>query len=309
MNIYGSISSASAYSAITVLNFSDGHTAKQVAALFGLVAVGTIVIAIIRNVRQSIGLQVREASATSGHTARTNSPRTGESSQRSATRTPIEPEAVPSPTPSYGTSEISPVSTDEGSKPLAGMSFALTGKMPVKRAKMECLIEYMGGTVHKRIRKDTDFLVMGENREVSGKESKASRWNTPALSVEELAKMCGITYYDIRDRYFQIVPSEVVGERIMTENTRREVHQYNKAADEQRTLLKSLMEMRTDITLPHPVQVIVSVDNEMELATIDRLKYNAHVGDYLMYSTEGEALYINDLRDCSVSDIIRVLAA
>ena len=33
MNIYGSISSASAYSAITVLNFSDGHTAKQVATL------------------------------------------------------------------------------------------------------------------------------------------------------------------------------------------------------------------------------------------------------------------------------------
>lgn len=218
-------------------------------------------------------------------------------------RTPIEPEAAPSPTPSYGSSE-------EGSKPLAGMSFALTGKMPVKRAKMECLIEHMGGTVHKRIRKDTTYLVTGYfSKRESAKEAKADKWNTPTLDVSELAEMCGITFDDIRDRYFQIVPSELVSIRIMGDDQRREVREFSKVASGQRTLLKELMQLRPDIALPHPVQVILQSGDDMELTTIDRLKFNTSVGDYLMYSTDGEALYIDDLRDCSVNDIIRVMAA
>lgn len=306
MNALSTISILSAWIGLTILNISDSTTAKQVATLFGLVAVGTIVIAVVCHVRTAIGLQVREASTPTSGTRDIGSipPEQGTARRTAQGR---EAAAQP-PTPSYGTGEISPISAPVGSKPLEGMSFALTGKMPVKRAKMECLIEYFGGTVHKRIRKDTDFLVVGESREVSGKESKANRWNTPTLDVAELAKMIGITYYDIRDRYFEVVPAEVAGARIMSENTRREVRQYNKVAGEQRTLLKSFMEMRPDITLPHPVQVIVSTGDEMELATIDRLKFN-QVGDYILYSTDGEALYLDDLRDCSVSDIIGVLAA
>lgn len=306
MNALSTISIVSAWIGLTILNISDSTTAKQVATFFGLVAVGTIVIAVVCHVRTAIGLQVREASAPTSGTRGIGSitPEQGTARRTAQGR---EAAAQP-PTPSYGTGEISPISAPVGSKPLEGMSFALTGKMPVKRAKMECLIEYFGGTVHKRIRKDTDFLVVGESREVSGKESKANRWNTPTLDVAELAKMIGITYYDIRDRYFEVVPAEVAGARIMSENTRREVRQYNKVAGEQRTLLKSFMEMRPDITLPHPVQVIVSTGDEMELATIDRLKFN-QVGDYILYSTDGEALYLDDLRDCSVSDIIGVLAA
>ena len=189
------------------------------------------------------------------------------------------------------------------------MSFALTGTMPVKRTKMECLIEHFGGTVHKRIRKDTNYLVTGDSRELSAKESKAYKWNTPTLTVSELAEMCGITSDDIRDRYSQIVPSEAVSIRIMSDEQRREVREYSKAASGQRTLLKELMQIRPDIALPHPVQVILQSGDDLELTTIDRLKFNTSVGDYLMFGTDGEALYIDDLRDCSVNDIIRVMAA
>ena len=307
MNIYGSISSASAYSAITVLNFSDGHTAKQVATLLFVLAILSAVLMVVCTLRRSFGLQVREAST--APSIDRHSPRTGESPRRPMPRTPIEPEAAPSPTPSYGPSEKSPISTDEG-KPLAGMSFALTGKMPVKRAKMECLIEHMGGTVHKRIRKDTTYLVTGYfSKRESAKEAKADKWNTPTLDVSELAEMCGITFDDIRDRYFQIVPSELVSIRIMGDDQRREVREFSKVASGQRTLLKELMQLRPDIALPHPVQVILQSGDDMELTTIDRLKFNTSVGDYLMYSTDGEALYIDDLRECSVNDIIRVMAA
>ena len=334
MNIYGTIGSVFAYSSLTILNYSDGHTARQVAIILFILAILCAVMMVVSTLRQSFGLQVREDSTVPS--IDDNSPRAVESTSSPIPRTPIEPEAAqspiepeaapspiepeaapshiepeaaPSPTPSYGPSEKSPISTDEVSKPLAGMSFALTGTMPVKRTKMECLIEHFGGTVHKRIRKDTNYLVTGDSRELSAKEAKADKWNTPTLTVEELAEMCGITSYDIRDRYSQIVPSEVVSIRIMSDEQRREVREYSKAASGQRTLLKELMQIRQDIALPHPIQVILQSGDDMELTTIDRLKFNTSVGDYLMFSTDGEALYIDDLRDCSVNDIIRVMAA
>lgn len=290
MKIFTYISIAAAWIAYGVYQFST-----SAATLFGLVAVAFILMGMVYDLCHAMKPAVAQA----------------RDDHYSAPRKPfIEPEAAPSPTPSYGPSEKSPISTDEGSKPLAGMSFALTGKMPVKRAKMECLIEHMGGTVHKRIRKDTTYLVTGYfSKRESAKEVKADKWNTPTLDVSELAEMCGITFDDIRDRYYQIVPSELVSIRIMGDDQRREVREFSKVASGQRTLLKELMQLRPDIALPHPVQVILQSGDDMELATIDRLKFNTSVGDYLMYSTDGEALYIDDLRDCSVNDIIRVMAA
>ena len=167
----------------------------------------------------------------------------------------------------------------------------------------------MGGTLHKRVRKDTRFVVVGESRTVSGKEDKADKWGTPTLSVDELARMCGLTYRDIRDRYNSIVPREVTGARMLADMGRAEVRQYGKASRSQRTYLKELMQMQPEITLSRPVQVILQSDEEMELATVDRLKYNASVGDYHLFTTDGEALYLDDLRDCSVSDVIKALAA
>jgi hypothetical protein len=298
MNTYLISAIASAWSGMTVMNLSTDNQARHLAAILFALAVMLVIIGVVVNVRRSMAVQWASIPPEQG---------TADRPVR-APSTPIEQEASPSPTPSYGAAEISPISASEG-KPLAGMSFALTGKMPVKRALMECFVEYMGGTLHKRVRKDTRYLVVGESRTVSGKEDKADKWGTPTLSVDELARMCGLTYHDIRDRYNSIVPREVTGARMLADMGRAEVRQYGKASRSQRTYLKELMQMQPEITLSRPVQVILQSDEDMELATVARLKYNASVGDYHLFTTDGEALYLDDLRDCSVSDVIKALAA
>lgn len=289
MKIFTYISIAAAWIAYGVYQFSI-----SAATLFGLVAVSFILMGMVYDICNAMKPAVAQA----------------RDDHYSAPRKPfVKPEAAPSPAPSYGSSEKSPISTDEGSKPLAGMSFALTGKMPVKRAKMECLIEYMGGTIHKRVFSNTSYLVVGESRRVSNKENKAAEWNISEITVEELAQMCGVTYYDIREHYYNIVPREVTGARMMADMRRAEVRQYGKASMNQRTYLKELMQMHQDITLSQPIQVVVKVDEDMELAAVDRLKYNASVGDYHLFTTDGEAIYLDDIRDCSINDIIKAVAA
>ena len=204
MNIYYYISCAFAFVGHLVGNVSNNPIAIKVVYGCVIAAAVSMLLAAIKNVR----IETSEVY----NVDRERQPRQARANE--SERPHMQPRQVePTPTPSsYGVEEISQPIAPEHGNPLAGMSFALTGKMPVKRAKMECLIAYFGGTIHKRIRKDTAYLVVGDSREVSDKESKASEWNISTITVEDLAKMCGITYYDIRDHYFDVVPKEVVGE-------------------------------------------------------------------------------------------------
>lgn len=298
MNIYIISAFASACSGIALMNLSINSQARHMVAALFAVALILAVMGIAESISKHYALQATPIRVDQDATVRPI---------RAAHTEPAR-SATPSPTPAYGASEESPILPTPG-KPLAGMSFALTGKMPVKRAKMECLIECMGGTIHKRVFSNTSYLVVGESRRVSNKENKAAEWNISEITVEELAQMCGVTYYDIREHYYNIVPSEVTGARMMADMRRAEVRQYGKASMNQRTYLKELMQMHQDIALSHPIQVVVKVDEDMELAAVDRLRYNASVGDYHLFTTDGEAIYLDDIRDCSVNDIIKAVAA
>ena len=299
MNHYPTASAAAIILAAFNLNVSDGPAAKYFAIACSILGALLMVAGFIRAALTSAMTVQTEA-----ETPRTpsNPPERGTANRRRAS-------APLSPTPSYGVGEISPIPEPSDDKPLAGMSFALTGKMPVKRAKMECLIEHFGGSIHRRTRKDTDFLVVGESRTVSSKEASAGRKNIATLSVDELAKMCGITYHDIRDRYFQIVPAELVSGRLAEEITRQEARQYAKAAQAQRNALQQVMSTRPSIVLSCPVVVISGQGEDTEVATVNRLEFHERVGDYVALSTDGEAIYISDLRDCSVADLLGSIAA
>lgn len=114
MNIYGSIGIVFSYSALTILDYSNGHTAKQVATVLFILAVLCAVMMVVCAIRQSFVMQVRDDSTVPS--IDDNSPRTEESTISQNPLTHIEPEAapshieqekVPSPTPSYGPSEKS----------------------------------------------------------------------------------------------------------------------------------------------------------------------------------------------------------
>ena len=94
----------------------------------------------------------------------------------------------------------------------------------------------------------------------------------------------------------------------MSESKQREVSQYDRVAMNQRTLLMELMQVRQEIALAEAMPIVVGKDEEMELAKVVRLQYRANVGDYILFSADGEAIYLDDVRDCSVSDLLRNVA-
>ena len=78
------------------MNLSTDNQARHLAAILFAVAVMLVVIGVVVNVRRSMAVQWAPIPPEQGTTDR----------PVRAPRTPIEPEASPSPTPSYGTAEI-----------------------------------------------------------------------------------------------------------------------------------------------------------------------------------------------------------
>lgn len=301
MNVYIIVSISFAFFGMFAYNIG----LPSFATLLGVLSALTLFVSAIRNVIHTVNEQYSPTPETAVNTAFPPEQGSEKKPRPTAAAKPKKPAKAARPT----TATPSPPLTRNG-KPLAGMSFALTRQMPVKRIKMECLIEYYGGTVHKNIRKDTTYLLKDLNYglQASGKETKAEKWHIPTLSVEELADMCGFTTADIRYNYARIVPVAELDQRIKADNDRKELREFSAAAKNLREQLKQIYVEKLDILLSKAVKVIVSSGDDMELATVGRLKYNSKVGDYLLYSTDGEAIYLDDVRECSIKDLLKAVA-
>jgi len=76
-------------------------------------------------------------------------------------------------------------STDEGSKPLTGKSFVITGTLSEDRKTIAARIEAAGGRVRGSVSKNTDYLVAGEN--AGSKLAKAQELGVKIIGEAELA--------------------------------------------------------------------------------------------------------------------------
>lgn len=77
----------------------------------------------------------------------------------------------------------------KGKLPLEGLTFVITGTLPVPRKEAEDLIERMGGHASSSVSKSTDYLVAGENP--GSKLDKARSLGVKILSYDDLRKMTG----------------------------------------------------------------------------------------------------------------------
>ncbi len=75
-----------------------------------------------------------------------------------------------------------------GKKPLAGLTFVITGTLPVPRSEAKKRIEAAGGKVTGSVTGKTDYLLVGENPGGS-KFTKAQKLGTPQIGWDELEKM------------------------------------------------------------------------------------------------------------------------
>ncbi len=72
-------------------------------------------------------------------------------------------------------------------RPLAGLTFVITGTLPEPRKEVEAKIESLGGHAASSVSKKTDYLVVGENP--GSKLQKAERLGVKRISYEELIKL------------------------------------------------------------------------------------------------------------------------
>jgi DNA ligase (NAD+) len=76
---------------------------------------------------------------------------------------------------------------DEGTKPLKGLTFVITGSMPKPRKEIEALIDDNGGHATSAVSKSTDYLVAGD--EPGSKMAKAKKLGIAIISFDKLVKM------------------------------------------------------------------------------------------------------------------------
>ncbi len=77
---------------------------------------------------------------------------------------------------------------EEGAKPLAGLTFVITGALSsMTREEAKNLIESLGGRVTNSVSRKTDYLIVGENP--GSKLQKAQALGVPTLSEEEFFRL------------------------------------------------------------------------------------------------------------------------
>ena len=77
-----------------------------------------------------------------------------------------------------------------GESPLTGLTFVITGTLPVPRGDAKKRIEAAGGKVTGSVTGKTSYLLVGENPGGS-KFTKAEKLGTPQIEWDELEKMMG----------------------------------------------------------------------------------------------------------------------
>lgn len=75
----------------------------------------------------------------------------------------------------------------KGRRPLEGLTFVITGALPVSRKELQDMIINLGGKVSSSVSKNTDYLVAGE--EPGSKLDKAYSLKVPIISYDDLQKM------------------------------------------------------------------------------------------------------------------------
>lgn len=117
---------------------------------------------------------------------------------------------------------------------IRGKSFAFTGKIPGwPRSEIARYTRSRGANVHASVRRDTDFLVVGETRTYSSKEMKADQYRTTKLSEQNFFSMANEKYGSISNEYGTLEDVLVDGESVLAQPDKKQVSAAIEAADNQ----------------------------------------------------------------------------
>lgn len=184
--------------------------------------------------------------------------------------------------------------TPPAAKPLAGKRVCVTGKLPYKRKAITDFIVAMGGEVKNRPTRNTDYLVAGED--CGTKLDEAEKYGVAVIGYADLLALCGLpSNADI----YEAMPREFREERMRGRLSSEEAREYGREFKRRLHLLQEILTSTVSDLLPRSVQVVTQVDDELELHRVSGFRSTPR-GELVLLSTEGEAIYLNDLTGDSV---------
>lgn len=184
--------------------------------------------------------------------------------------------------------------TPPAAKPLAGKRVCVTGKLPYKRKAITDFIVAMGGEVKNRPTRNTDYLVAGED--CGTKLDEAEKYGVAVIDYTDLLALCGLP---VDADIYEAMPREFREERMRGRLSSEEAREYGREFKRRLHLLQEILTSTVSDLLPKSVQVVTQVDDELELHRVSGFRSTPR-GELVLLSTEGEAIYLNDLTGDSV---------
>lgn len=199
--------------------------------------------------------------------------------------------------------------SDKKGKPLSGLSFSITGKMPIKRTNLICLIEHLGGEYHSSPRKGTTYLICGPTQSgvVSAKELKAEKRGVQVIDAYQFCQMIGIpSICHLKEHFFELVSLQEVARKKQKQRVDNERKRNVREGNEQKRMLMEIVASAKEIVFATPLQVVANDGDDLFIANVVKIQHTT-VGDYVLLTTDGGSLYLEDLQYDSISTLLDIV--
>ena len=199
--------------------------------------------------------------------------------------------------------------SDKKGKPLSGLSFSITGKMPIKRTNLICLIEHLGGEYHSSPRKGTTYLICGPTQSgvVSAKELKAEKRGVQVIDAYQFCQMIGIpSICHLKEHFFELVSLPEVARKKQKQRVDNERKRNVREGNEQKRMLMEIVASAKEIVFATPLQVVANDGDDLFIANVVKIQHTT-VGDYVLLTTDGGSLYLEDLQYDSISTLLDIV--
>ena len=199
--------------------------------------------------------------------------------------------------------------SDKKEKSLSGLSFSITGKMPIKRTNLICLIEHLGGEFHSTPRRGTTYLLCGPTQSgaVSAKELKAEKRGVQVIDAYQFCQMIDIpSICHLKEHFFELVSLQEVARKKQKQRVDNERKRNVREGNEQKRMLMEIVASAKEIAFATPLQVVANDGDDLFIAKVVKIQHTT-VGDYMLFTTDGGSLYLEDLQYDSISTLLDIV--
>lgn len=197
---------------------------------------------------------------------------------------------------------------------LQGKSFSITGTLPVSRDAFAAFIVSNGGEFHPNPKRGTQYLIVAETGiyGYTGKMAKAMANGTQIVDPLTVCGWVGVTMSQVKEgtRSAAYGGSSASYKAEASANLRKEQRTIAKATDGLRESLQLYVDAHDKVRFTEPVRVMVEDSDEVARCIgIAVYRTASHRKEYVLCTTEGEAVYLDDVHPGCVADIYTATVA